>query len=194
MIVHSGTTLSPTASASGQGAACNTTISFTPTVVGQCGPVTLSATLTSAVGQVVPTGTAIFKDGGVLTPPATLNGTGIAQWTGSLDSGKSSYNGRVFGRYELCACTTVGPITQNGSIRVCGTPAVTAGTYSATTMVNEPVSISILYSDQSSDPVGAPLAQQTVQPNSDPTHLPSHGNVVFNNNSVIHSNCKLCRY
>jgi hypothetical protein len=54
-------------------------------------------------------------------------------------------------------------------------------------MVNEPVSISILYSDQSSDPVGAPLAQQTVQPNSDPTHLPSHGNVVFNNNSVIYT-------
>ena len=182
-----GTTLSPTASASGQGAACNTTISFTPTVVGQCGPVTLSATLTSAVGQVVPTGTVIFKDGGVsLTPPATLNGTGIAQWTGSLDSGNHPITVEYLGDTNY-APTTVGPITQNGSIPVCGTPAVTAGTYSATTMVNEPVSISILYSDQSSDPVGAPLAQQTVQPNSDPTHLPSHGNVVFNNNSVIYT-------
>lgn len=181
------TTASPTAAASGQGAACNTTISFTPTAVGQCGPVTLSATLSSAAGQVAPTGTVTFKDGVVpLIPSATLNGAGVAQWTGALASGDHPITVVYSGDINY-GSSTVGPITQNGANPVCGTPAVTAGTYSATTLVNEPVSISILYNDQSSDPVGAPLAQQSVQPDSDPTHLPSHGSVMFNNNSVIYT-------
>lgn len=181
------TTGSPTASASGQGAACNTTITFTPSVVGQCGPVTLSATLSSTAGQAVPTGTVIFKDGGVsLTPAATLNGAGVAQWTGSLASGDHPITVEYSGDPNY-ASSNVGPITQTGTNPVCGTPAVTAGTYAASTLVNEPVSIAILYSDQSSDPIGAPLAQQSVQPDTDPTHLPSHGAVVFSNNSVVYT-------
>ena len=172
---------------SGVGAICTTNISYMPAAGGQCGPMTLTATLSTAAGVAPPTGTILFKDGGVaLSPSAAIDSSGSASWTGSLSSGNHPISLEYSGDANYAA-STAGIFTQEGNNPVCGTPDVKAGIYTATTKVNEPVNIPILHLDASSDPIGAPLAAHPVQPDTDPSHAPSHGSIKYSNGVMTYT-------
>lgn len=163
---------------------CATNLSFAPTPPRQCGPITLNASLATNAGQPIPTGTVTFLDGDVaLSPVVTIDSEGNVSWTGSLGNPEHAISLNYSGDANY-APITAGPFTQQGNTPVCGTPVVTTGTYSGTTIAGQAVEIPIFNLDVSSDPDNAPL---TLQPSTDPAFAPSNGSVQFTGTTATYT-------